>query len=236
MKGAKTKSNLPIADPLETGREFVRTLGKPSKKWFTDEASQSGKTFLEQILGLNLKKDTGAVHADAPVESGTDPHKNVEIFNFIKHKQSAGEHSSVDMKKQPQARAEAAIDYHGKFRNEIVHNRERVSKSEVHEMHQNIEQIKVELSKLITSSQVLKLEFAEVSVEQSTPTVGQYHLNFFEWMLAVIRSARQKVEDSGSWLGTVQGKGAKRGYWGMFKQHGTMFGLSGERAVATQVG
>ena len=61
-------------------------------------------------------------------------------------------------------------------------------------------------------------------------------MNFFEWMLAVIRAAREKVEDSNAWLGTVKGKGAQRNYWNMFKKHGTTFGLSGERAVATQVG
>jgi hypothetical protein len=55
-------------------------------------------------------------------------------------------------------------------------------------------------------------------------------------MLTVIRSARQKVEDSQSWMGAVKGKGAKRDYWGMFKKHGTTFGQSGERSVATSVG
>ena len=56
-------------------------------------------------------------------------------------------------------------------------------------------------------------------------------------MDACCNSCREKkVEDSGAWLGKVQGKGAKKGYWGMFKQHGTTFGLSGERSVATQVG
>jgi uncharacterized protein DUF5660 len=233
MKGAKSKSNLPVVDPFETGREFVRSLGKPSTKWLADEAQQSSRTFLEQILGLNLKKDSTSTHADgaAPVEN-VDPahaHKNVEIFNFMKHKASASEKHA---EKAPHRQAEAAIDYH----KNIVENRKQASKSEVREMQRNIEQIKVELSKLITSSQVLKLEFAEVSVEQTSPTIGEYHINFFEWMLVVIRTAREKVEDSNAWLGTVKGKGAKKDYWGMFKKHGTTFGLSGERAVATQVG
>ena len=60
----------------------------------------------------------------------------------------------LTLKRKPSI-AEAAIDYHGQFRNEIVRNRERVSKGEVREMQQNIQQIKAELSKLVASSQML---------------------------------------------------------------------------------
>jgi hypothetical protein len=127
---------------------------------------------------------------------------------------------------------EAAMDYH----HEIGKSREKASRTELSEMQRNIEEIKHELAKLVSSSQVLKLEFANIGVEQSGKNVGQYHLNFFEWMLAVIRTAREKVEDSGAWLGTVKGKGAKKDYWSMFQKHGTTFGLSGERSVATSVG
>lgn len=234
MATTKAKSRQSVVNPLELGREAVRTIGQTVTKSTIDEAGESGKTFLEQLLGLSLKKDAkGApaeTHADAPEQQQAQPNGHVEIFNFQKHQ-------GTSASEKPKAHAEsarpreAAIEYH----REIVKNREKSSKSEMREMSSNIEQIKVELKKLIESSQVLKLEFAEVTVEQ-TPTVSQYHLTFFEWMLAVIRSAREKVEDSGAWLGTVQGKGAKKGYWGMFKKHGTTFGLSGERAVATQVG
>jgi hypothetical protein len=55
-------------------------------------------------------------------------------------------------------------------------------------------------------------------------------------MLTVIRGARMKVEDSGAWLSTMQGKKGKKNYWAMFKKHGTSFGMSNERQVATQTG
>jgi hypothetical protein len=233
MSGTKSKSKLSIVDPLETGRELVRSVGKPSSKWLADEASQSSKTFLEQLLGLNLTSKKEPIKADQQKEetSKTDT-TVVEVFNHLLHRQSAGEQSKNHSEKKVHPRAEAAIDYH----RDIVKSRERASKGDLREVQRSIEEIKVELSKLVATSQVLKLEFAEVSVEQSNQNVGQYHLTFFEWMIAVIRSARQKVEDSGAWLNTIKGKGNKKSYWGMFKKHGTTFGLSGERAVATQVG
>jgi len=228
MAGTKTQPGLSHVNPLE--KEAVRSFAKNVAKGTLDEFEESGKTFLAQILGLDNKNSHHSQKAtQTEQDTHAQPHKNVEIFNLKNHQNAETPKAHTE---KAHSRAEAAIDYH----RDIVKSRERASKGETHEMQRNIEQIKVELSKLVASSHVLKLQFAEVSVEQSSTTVGEYHINFFEWMLTVIRSAREKVEDSGAWLGTVKGKGAKRDYWGMFKQHGTTFGLSGERAVATQVG
>ncbi|HLD02068.1 MAG TPA: DUF5660 family protein, partial [Patescibacteria group bacterium] len=60
--------------------------------------------------------------------------------------------------------------------------------------------------------------------------------NFFEWMLSVIRIARMKVEDSGAWMAALSSKKKGKGYWQMFKKHGTTFGMSHERNVSTQTG
>lgn len=233
MSGTKGKIKHGVANPLELGREAVRSAGRHAAKATVEDAQTNARTFIEQLLGIDLKnKASNAPAESAHQEEAPQQQSNhVEVFNSAKHHGTASEQQKAHAEKAPHRQAEAAIDYH----REVVKNRERMSKGEMKEMHQNIEQIKLELQKLVASSQVLKLEFAEVTMEK-TPTVGQYHLNFFEWMLAVIRTAREKVEDSNAWLGTVKGKGAKKGYWGMFKKHGTTFGLSGERAVATQVG
>jgi len=82
----------------------------------------------------------------------------------------------------------------------------------------------------------LEVEFKAVVVEQRPVAIGKYHVNFFEWMLSVVRAARIKVEESGSWLSAMSGKKAKKDYWGMSKKHGTSFSLSGERVVSQQTG
>ena len=237
MSSSKGKKG-PFVDPLdpfERGLEAVRSLGHHTGKGTQREAGEAAKTALAQMFGFkkSTEEPSAETTAQTEVQELAQQTDGRVIFNSKHHKPS--EKTPIHADKAPQHRQEAAIDYHGRFRNEIVHSRERASKGEMNEMRQNIEQIKKELSKLIESSHILKLEFAEVSVEQ-TVNVGAYQLNFFEWMLAVIRSAREKVEDSNAWLGTVKGKGAKKDYWGMFKKHGTTFGLSGERSVATSVG
>jgi hypothetical protein len=233
MAGKTSKPIVDPLDPFERGLEAVRSLGHHTKKGVRSESEESTKEFLAQLFGVSKKHGEAAAAHNDTHESAKQANGHVEIFNATHHKSS--EKAPVHADKAPQHK-EAAIEYHGKFRNEIIHNREKASRTEMHEMKSNVDQIKAELSKLVASSEMLKLQFAEIGVEQTTKNIGTYHLNLFEWMLAVIRSARQKVEDSNAWLGTVKGKGNKKDYWGMFKKHGTTFGLSGERAVATSVG
>jgi len=237
MGATKTKKS--FVDPLETGREHIQALGKRAAKGAAHEAEETGKAFLQQLLGINLESKKKPVHADkAPAkEVAHNPGDPIEIFNYLFHKQENPQQQHEKQRAHAEKaiekpKAEAAMNYS----REIAQAGERAAKGETREMHQNIQQIKQELAQLVSSSQELKLHFADVGVDSATPTVGKYQQNFFEWMLVVIRQARQKVEDSGAWLNTVKGKGGKKGYWGMFKQHGTTFGMSGERAVATQVG
>lgn len=123
------------------------------------------------------------------------------------------------------------------YHRDIVHASEKASHQENRELSQQVEQIMVEIQRLISSSAVLETQFAAVAVEQKPKEVGKYHTHFFEWMLITIRNARAKVEDSGAWLATMSGKKGKKGnYWSEFKKHGTSFGMSNERSVATQTG
>ena len=97
----------------------------------------------------------------------------------------------------------------------------------------------IELKRLAASSQELEIEFKDVVMTQNVVKPGKYHQGFFEWVLIVIRNARVRVEDAGAWLSVMHGKKGKKqqqNYWQMFKKHGTTFGLSNERVVATQTG
>src|SRR3989344_5629978 len=138
---------------------------------------------------------------------------------------------AIQNEKKPQA-VEAGINYTA----EIVHAQRRIAHQENQEMKAQIDQIVFELKHLAKSSTILEAEFREVVVEQRIEKPGKYHVSFFEWMLSVVKSARMRVEDSGAWLALFKSKKKQRGYWQMFKKHGTSFGLSNERVVSTQTG
>ncbi len=230
MASIKTPSKRSFVNPSELGGEVVRKVGSSVAKSTVDEAAESGKTFIEQLLGFNFDAKTKPTKAEKQPPPA-DNANHFELFNLDKHNAQ-----QADKKKATSEKAAPRIEAHINYHRDIVKSSEKASRSELGEMNRTIKEIQAELRKLLTTSKVVQMEFAQVAVEQTPTTVGKYHVNFFEWMLIVIRQARQKVEDSGAWLNTVKGKGAKKGYWGMAKKHGTTFSMSNERQVATQVG
>lgn len=126
---------------------------------------------------------------------------------------------------------EPGIDY----KREILHTEKKIAQENSAEIKSNIEEIKVELKQLINTIE-LQVEYGKIVVEQTTEKPGKYHENFFVWLLSFIKATRLKVQDSASWLAMFQSKKKQKGYWQMFKKHGTTFGLSNERVVATQTG
>lgn len=141
--------------------------------------------------------------------------------------------SNKKTKEKPiNADAQPGINY----RQEILHGERKVSRENSQMLEVKIQQIIVELKKLTTSSKELQVQFKQATVEILPVNPGKYHVSFFEWLLATIKIARMKIEDSASWLSMFRSKKAQKQYWSMFKKHGTTFGLSNERVVATQTG
>ncbi len=138
----------------------------------------------------------------------------------------------VFTKRERKAEIEPGIDYV----REIVHAETRITRKQEANLETKIEEILIELKKLLQSSKELQVEFKDITVATLPVKPGKYHLNFFEWMLVTIRNARMRIEDSAAWVGVISGKKNKKDYWTLSKKHGTSFMLSGERTAATQVG
>lgn len=103
------------------------------------------------------------------------------------------------------------------------------------ETKKQLDAIRAELKALIVSLKNLHNEVS-TAVSQEVVHPGVYHLNFYEQLRTFIHVLRQQVEDSRSWLASFNTRKKKMGYWGMFKKHGTTFGLSSERSLATSAG
>lgn len=98
-----------------------------------------------------------------------------------------------------------------------------------------LEAIRAELKALIASLKNLHQE-VQTAVSQEVVHPGIYHINFYEQLRTFISVLRQQVEDSRTWLSAFSTRKKKMGYWGMYKKHGTTFGLSNERSLATAAG
>lgn len=107
---------------------------------------------------------------------------------------------------------------------------------DIAETKQKLEAIRQELKALSKSVRGLQQEI-QTAVMDMPVEPGIYHLNFFEQLRILLKGIRERVDDSRVWLSAWNANvKKKRGYWGMYKKHGTSFGLSSERTLATQAG
>ena len=111
-----------------------------------------------------------------------------------------------------------------------------VVRSEDVAIKQQIEAVRRELVALAQSVKRLHQEIHNAVMDVPVAP-GVYHLNFFEQLKTFLVALRSTIDDSSTWLSAFHARGKKKmGFWGLYKKHGTQFGLSNERTLATQAG
>jgi len=110
-----------------------------------------------------------------------------------------------------------------------------VPQSETTEIKQKIESIRQELRALAQSIKGLRQEITKTTMDMPVDP-GIYHLNFFDNLRLYLQAMKEQVDDSKTWLMASSNRKAKKGYWSMMKKHGTSFGMSHERSLATSAG
>ncbi|HUD44453.1 MAG TPA: DUF5660 family protein [Patescibacteria group bacterium] len=220
---AKSTNKLtPIKNPLET----LGSLGSIDE-YGVRELKDEGKKFItgfwEAATG-NYNEQPKPERASA--KGDLQPGLEIQLGKSKGKIQTAETARAVDMA--------PAMRYHEQFRSIEANPRAR----ETAEIRQSIEEIKIELQRLVNSSQVLQAEFGAVSFAQTPSTPGKYHVSFFQWVLTVIKQARMKVEDAGAWQAAIKGKKGKKNFWARAseKNEGTSFLLHHDRNVSTQTG
>jgi hypothetical protein len=121
------------------------------------------------------------------------------------------------------------------FRRPEIRPREPyVPQVEIH-LKEQIESVRAELKALSASIKSLNTEI-EKTISAQPVNPGIYHKNFLDRIRSMIVLIREQIDDSRTWLNLSSSRKQKRGYWGMYKKHGTSFGLSNERSMATSAG
>lgn len=210
-----TKTQQFGANTLEALRSIPSGVVESAVK---DVAQETVKGLWEQLLGAGEYAKSPKKHA-GDLSEGQE--LNLQLFQ-----------QETVQKTTHMTERIAAIDYH----REIVEGGKREEAKLSYALETKVEEIIIELKQLVNSSQELAVTYKEIAVDQRMQNPGKYHIAFFELMLKVVREARQKIEDSGAWLQAMKSKKGQKSYWNMFETHGTSFGLSNERVVATQSG
>lgn len=217
----KRQRYIPTKNPLET----VQNSPKGVAGSVVNDVLRGGvNDFWRQVLGAGNSTANSEVWGNHAATRG-DLKEGEDLIISSLQKREQNKNIEIEA-------GEVAVEY----KRQILHGESRATRKISQEIETKTQEILAEIKRLIQTTREIQVEFREVAAEQRVVKPGKYHKSFFEWMLSVIRQARIKVEDSGAWLAVTKSKQQKRQYWAMFKKHGTTFGLSNERIVATQTG
>lgn len=168
-----------------------------------------GKTVVTDVAG-KVSSDALTSLFGAPANSGGELKQN----------------QTIEFKKE-QAPQPAA------YRPELL--RPTAPRSEDMQVRQQIEAVRAELKALAVSLSSLNREINK-AIAEAPVDPGVYHANFFERLKSIIKIFRQQIEDSRTWVALTSRRKKQKQYWGLYKKHGTQFGLSSERTASTQSG
>jgi hypothetical protein len=176
-------------NPIEAVRDIGAAVIDSAKE---DLAKGLMTDLWDQMLGTEIGKSIS--HASGDLAEG-------EELNLKKYT-NAQDKKQEQPKSEQKPAVEAGWDYTG----EIIHSERRFAQTENRELTAKVSEIIIELKRLAKSSKELEVTFKEITVEQKPVNPGKYHLSFFTWMLATIRSARMRVEDSKNWASLFASK------------------------------
>jgi hypothetical protein len=197
---------------------FQQTKQPKRPAAFTNDSILEALRGISGGVGKTVAKDVaGKVATDALASLFGSPLKQGEMH----------QNESIDFPVERQPRPQ--------MRRPEVQPAQKVIFHEDAQIKQQLEAVRGELQALVKSVHMLNTEIHKAVVE--TPVdPGVYHVNFYEKLRAVLQMLREQIDDSRSWLTMHTARKKKMGYWGMFKKHGTSFGLSNERSLATSAG
>lgn len=140
------------------------------------------------------------------------------------------EYDEVDQPQKLQKRKETIFNFKEHY--------ERENKSR--EIQQLMQQIKQQMEAVKKGGADLAQEVKDIDkmmVEDLPSKVGIYHVRFLEIVLALLRSVREKIGDSKSWLEAMVSRKKKRGslFAVRSKKMGTQYSLSQELQSARSV-
>ncbi len=191
-------------------------------------ASELGKDFADK--GIDLL--TGVAQT-ATEQIGLTPRKTAPMTEISLGKQA----QTLEMRAQKAEEKVAKLEQ--KFHSDIMRNSQEVynfqKQQEMQKIQQLVQNLAVEVKNIQNQAAALSGDVKNVTVEQ-VPTPDKYHLNFFEWVLIMLRDIKKDIVKSRTWLHAFNSKKKKKGYWAMFKKHGTSFAMSDERGIATAAG
>lgn len=183
-------------------------------------------------------RDIGQSSPQPPSEVVSSPQTALEqLLNkspFSPFDQSKDQISAFNQKEEREIKQKERLFFEQKRRGERL-----VYSYQEEEIAREIAALQTELKRMAQQIEEVSGITTELKKTVSQPTIepGIYHLNFFQKVKELLILARQKVQESKTWLKIYCQRRQKRNfYWFMVNKKGTSFMLSPERYLSTQAG
>jgi len=127
-------------------------------------------------------------------------------------------------------KGESVFNYQSYYEKELV-------KRQIKELVAQIKK-EIELIKKAEKSVNAEIKDIEKITVESLPTKpGIYHIRFLEIILRILKTLREKISDSGTWLSAMVSRKKKRGslFLALSKKKGTQYSLSQELASSRSI-
>lgn len=206
---AKKKTFIPADNPIEQ----MKDIGAGMVRDLTEVPASLLDTALEQI-GVKPQKQRLAGEID--LQSGH--HKTTEKIDQAQTSVDAKLHQLHAVQSQEK---------------EVFSAKQKALEGQIGQIMRELQKEVMQLQKQTSE---LTGEVRAITVETMPAKPGAYHLNYFEFVISMLRDLRKRVSESRLWLQMWAKKKQQKGYWAMFKKHGTSFAMSDERAIASANG
>lgn len=204
---------------VDTKKKKVAYVDNPVeqfKEGVKDVAEVPKGIFDEALKQLGLKEQKQPLSGEINLETGV--HKTTEKID--------AHTANIDSK----LRQLHAVQAEGK---EIFNSKQKALEQQIGKIMQ---ELAAEVKRLEQQTAELTGEVRAITVDTMPAKPGAYHLNYFEWVISMLRDLRKRINESRMWLSLWSKKKQQKGYWAMFKKHGTSFAMSDERAIASANG
>ena len=191
--------------------ESLKDLGGGAAGQMGDLLKNTSEDFFKELIGLptRSKNVSGEINAGESLEMTEVLNGSVEETRKLKHQIVLERNLAADEK--------------------------RISEEKIGKLRVELQVIANEIVKLAASSQELARE-TEIAMIEAPANPGIYHMVFFEKLLEFIESFRKKIEDAAIWLGSLNKRAEKKGYWSMYKKKGSSFLLSPDHYLQRSAG
>ena len=188
-------------------------------------ATQQKKSSQVQKNPLEVLRELGAGAAKQTVsEMGR---MGAGMLEQLTGQYSESEQTQVEQNKEQPKKLFDRNEHH-----EQVTVKEEI-KAILEQIHREVESLKRDNKSLLNEVK----DVHNLTINEFSEKPGVYHVRFLELILSILRTVREKIGDSNTWLQAMMSKKKKRGslFAGRSKQMGTQYSLSQELQITRNV-